>query len=301
MDQLATQANSYTHSDTREFFRRLKPRRWKILISVLVVGGLAAAAAFIMTPYWESKVVMVPARNDKTGGLKSALGDLGGLAAMAGVDIKAGDEQTQEALGVLKSKQFTEAFIADKNLMPELFAKKWDPVKKGWKGSADEWPTLNKAYDLFDERIRTIDNNKKSGLITMGITWKDRNEAAEWANDMVARLNGVMRARAIEQSSKNIGYLEGELKNANYVEIRDAINQLIEAQIRDKMVATATEEYAFRVVDHGIPSDKDEPARPKKLLMIAGGIALGLLIGVFPALFPGRPKEQGADGAAARG
>src|SRR5215467_12029040 len=136
---------------------------------------------------------------------------------MAGVDIKGGDEETQEALGVLKGRQFTLAFIVDKGLMPKLFAKEWDPVAKRWKGPQQEWPTLNKAYEMFDEHIRTIDNNKKSGLITMGITWKDRNEAADWANDMVARLNAEMRARAITQSTKNIGYLQGELTNANYV------------------------------------------------------------------------------------
>ncbi len=298
MDALAT--HSHSESDAREFFERLKPRRWKVLASTLICAALAATAAFIMTPYWESKIVMVPARNDKTGGLKSTLDSLGGLAAMAGVDLKAGDEQTQEALGVLKGRQFTEAFIVDKGLMPELFAKKWDPIAKRWKGPPEKWPTINKAYEMFDERIRTIDNNKKSGLITMGITWKNRDEAADWANEMVARLNAVMRARAIEQSSKNIGYLQGELANANYVEIRDAINHLIESQIRDKMVATATEEYAFRVVDRGYVSDQDEPARPKTLLMIAAGVVLGFIIGALPALFPSRPKPPGGDGSAGR-
>ena len=298
MDALAT--HSHAESGAGDFFRRLKPRRWKVLASMLVVAGLAAAAAFIMTPYWESKIVLVPARNDKAGGLKSTLDSLGGLAAMAGVDLKSGDEQTQEALGVLKGRQFTEAFIVDKGLMPKLFAKKWDPVARRWKGPPEKWPTLNKAYEMFDERIRTIDNNKKSGLITMGITWKDREEAAEWANDMVARLNAVMRTRAIEQSSRNIGYLQGELANANYVEIRDAINHLIEAQIRDRMIATATEEYAFRVVDRGYVSDKDEPARPKTTLMIAAGLLLGFLIGAAPAMFPSRPKPQSGDGGAGR-
>lgn len=298
MDALAT--HSHSESGMHEFLQRLKPRRWKVLAITLIVAGLAATAAFLMTPYWESKIVMVPARNDKAGGLKSTLDSLGGLAAMAGVDLKGGDEQTQEALGVLKGRQFTEAFIVDKGLMPQLFAKKWDPVAKRWKGPPEKWPTLNKAYEMFDERIRSIDNNKKSGLITMGITWKDRTVAAEWANDMVARLNAVMRTRAIEQSSKNIGYLQSELANANYVEIRDSINHLIESQIRDKMVATATEEYAFRVVDRGYVSDQDEPARPKTVLMIAAGLVLGFIIGAAPAMFPGRPRPHDGAGSSGR-
>jgi uncharacterized protein involved in exopolysaccharide biosynthesis len=270
MDAIATP----TDSDTRELLRRLAPRRWKILTSVLVCGGVATAAAFLMTPYYESKVVMVPAHNERNGGLKAALDQLGSLTALAGIDLKAGDEETQEAVGVLKSRLFTNEFIRDKNLTQKFFAKKWNPATKTWIGSPDKWPTPNKAFQYFDERVRTLVLDKKSGLITLNIVWKDRFEAAQWADELIKRLNAVMRARAIQRTDKNIAFLQNELKSGSYVEIRDAINHLIETQIRDRMVAAATDEFAFRVVD-----------RRRRALRITGGSVAGA---VWTAAFASR-------------
>jgi uncharacterized protein involved in exopolysaccharide biosynthesis len=293
MDAVARHAES----DTRELLRRLRPHRWLIAASTLLLASAAAVAAFVMTPYYESKAVLVPAHNERSGGLKAALDQLGGLTALAGLNIKEGDEQTQEAIGVLKSRQFTGAFISDKGLMEKFFAKKWNAASKTWKGKPDQWPTPNKAYTYFDERVLTVISDKKTGLVTLSIVWKDRAEAAEWANELVARLNAEMRRRAIARSNSNIGYLQGELKNGSYVEIRDAINHLIEAQIRDQMVAAATEEFAFRVVDKAVVADKNEPVRPQKVLMIAGGAVLGLLLAALPVFFSSTSKPQGASGA----
>ena len=108
-----------------------------------------------------------------------------------------------------------------------------------------------------------------------------------------------MRARAIARTGGYISYLRGELGNGNYVEIRDAINRLIEAQIRDQMVAAATEEFAFRVVDKAVVADKNEPVRPQKVLMLVGGVVLGFLVAALPAFLSTRPKSPGARGAPA--
>jgi len=287
-------------SETRELLRRLKPRRWKILASTLVFGGLAAVAAFLMTPYYESKVVMVPAHNEHGGGMKAALDQLGGLASLAGINVKEGDEETNEAIGVLKSRQLAGSFIADHGLMQKFFAKKWNAATRTWKDSNPEkWPTPNKAFEYFNERVRSLVQDKKTGLITMAITWKDRNEAAQWANELIERLNAEMRRRAMDRTARNIAYLQEELKNGAAVEIRDAINHLVESQIREQMIAAATDEYAFRVVDKAVVADKNEPVWPPKALMIAGGCVLGLLLGCLPAFFSRRPRPAGAHGAAA--
>jgi uncharacterized protein involved in exopolysaccharide biosynthesis len=280
--------------DSRELLRRLRARRWWIAGSMLFFATAAAVAAFIMTPAYESRVILVPAHNERGGGLKSALGQLGGLTALAGFSLKEGDDETNEALGVLKSRQFTGAFIDDKGLVRKFFAKKWNAATNAWKGPPDKWPTPGKAYEYFDERVRVVTIDKKTGLVTLAIVWKDRVEAADWANELVARLNAEMRARAISRTHSNIAYLQAEVKSADYVEIRDAINRLIEAQIRDEMVASATAEFAFRIVDKAVAADKDEPVRPQKLLMIAGGGALGLLLAALPAFFASGSRSQGA-------
>jgi uncharacterized protein involved in exopolysaccharide biosynthesis len=218
------------------------------------------------------------------GTLGSTLGQLSGLAALAGINIGPGQSQTEESLAVLRSRELTERFIRDKELMPDLFPRRWNQKLKTWKGPEDDWPTPAEAYEYFDEKIRTISQDKKTGLITMDIEWKDPDEAAQWANELVARLNAEMRARAVGSTSAAVGYLEKELAATSTVDTREAISRLMEAQINQRMFANVTEEYALRVVDRAMPPDPKDVVRPKKLALLALGLVLGLVCGSFVVL-----------------
>jgi uncharacterized protein involved in exopolysaccharide biosynthesis len=46
------------------------------------------------------------------------------------------------------------------------------------------------------------------------------------------------------------------------------------------MYADVTEEYSLRVVDRALPSDADDPLRPRKALLVAIGFITGLVVGV---------------------
>jgi capsular polysaccharide biosynthesis protein len=230
---------------------------------------------------------MAPAGNDRAGiggGIGSALGQLGGLASLAGISVGGTGTDTDEALAVLKSREFTESFISDHNLLPTLFPAKWNSTSGQWNVPPDERPTLGKAYKLFDKKIRSIIQDKKTGLVTLQIDWKDRQKAADWANELVQRLNAEMRARAIKRSEGSVEYLERELMNTPTVATREAINRLIETQVKQRMFANVSQEYVFRVVDRALPADLDDPESPKKLYLLIEGLLLGLAIGVVGAL-----------------
>jgi len=49
----------------------------------------------------------------------------------------------------------------------------------------------------------------KTGLVTLSITWNDPNIAAKWANGLVRMANDYLRDQAIEESERNIAYLDG--------------------------------------------------------------------------------------------
>jgi len=258
-------------------------RRWVILGITIAVTIVAVIIAFATTPVYRSNVVMVPAsaeRGGLGGGLGSALGQIGGLASMAGLNLNSGGIETEEALAVLRSREFTEAFIRDKQLLPKLFADKWDAKNNTWQAGEDP-PTAAQAYRFFHRKVRAILQDVKTGLVTLQIDWTDREEAAEWANELVRRLNAEMRARAIAKADASVGYLEQELKSTATVATREAISRLIEAQIKQRMLANVTQEYAFRVVDKAMSSDANDPIRPKKPMLIAAGVVLGLAFGVL--------------------
>jgi uncharacterized protein involved in exopolysaccharide biosynthesis len=277
-------------SDLAELFRALWAGRLWILAGGLLFALGAGVFAFTMTPIYRSSTVLTPADSGKSlsGSLGSALGSLGGLAALADLGVSSSGAATEEALGVLRSRQFTDEFIADRQLMPVLFSKKWDAEKRRWKVPPDDQPTAAKAFKYFDRNIRSVTQDKKTGLVTLQIDWEDPQLAAAWANELVKRLNVEMQRRALSQADGSLGYLEKELAGTTTIETRGAINRLIETQINRRMVANVTEEYAFRVVDRAVASDLDDKLRPKKSVMIIVGGLLGGTMACVLVLLSGR-------------
>jgi capsular polysaccharide biosynthesis protein len=251
----------------------------------LCFSAAFAAAAIFMTPIYRAEVVLVPTNSQggKSFG-SSAMGQLGGLASLAGINLGAMDQETEEALAVWKSREFTEAFINDRNLMPVLLYGLWDAKNQQWKGDRKKWPTLARASKFFDKSVRNITHEKMTGLVRMTIEWKDPRMAADWANTLVERLNEEMRARAIARANASVQYLEQELAKTTTVETRQAISRLMEEQIDNKMFANVTTEYAFRVVDRALPPDPRDKVRPQRLLLLVLGPTLGLLFGAFAVL-----------------
>ena len=267
-------------------FERIWQGRWWLLASVVVFTAGFTAAAYMMTPMYQATSVLVPATPEQGSGgsAGSALGQLGGLASLAGINLGSNASQVEESLAVMRSRELTERFIKEKDLMPQLLPKRWDAAGKRWKGEQKTWPSLAQAFQYFDSQVRTVTLDKKTGLVKVTIEWSDPQLAASWANDLVDRLNAEMRARAIRSTNASVGYLERELGTTNAVETRQAISRLMEAQINRRMLANVTEEYALRVVDRALPPDSRYRSSPNRLLLISVGPVLGLIFGVIAVL-----------------
>jgi uncharacterized protein involved in exopolysaccharide biosynthesis len=267
---------------------RIWSGRWWVFASMVVFTAAFTAYALLAVPVYRAATVLIPANNDGNGltsSLIGALGSLGGLSGLAGINTGSGSD-TEEALAVLRSRQFTETFITENNLLPRLFADRWDEQRQDWK-SGEQPPTLAEAYKHFDTRIRSIIQDSKTGLITLRIEWYDREQSAIWANELIERLNAEMRSRAIEKSKASVGYLEKELEATSVVGTREAINRLIEAQIQQRMLANVTPEFAVRTVDKALPPDANDPVKPQKALLVLGGALSGLAVGIVFVLVAG--------------
>jgi LPS O-antigen subunit length determinant protein (WzzB/FepE family) len=152
---------------------------------------------------------------------------------------------------------------------------------------------LGKAYKKFDEQVRSITEDKKTGLVLLQVDWRDPAMAALWANTLVDRLNREMRARSLAQATKSLSFLNGELEKTTDTDTRMAINRLVEMQIRQRMLADVTEEYAFRIVDRATAPDKWDRIRPKRVLLAISGLIAGLVFGVLSVAIRTSLSEQG--------
>ena len=258
-------------------------KRYWIFASVVLFTIPFVAAAFLMTPVYRATTVLADARadNSSSSGLSGALGQLGGLASLARINVNAVN-QVDEALAVMRSREFLERFIDEANMLPELFPNLWDATANKWRGPKE--PTVTQGYLRFLSFLSTAFPNGKGGLVTVSIEWTDREAAARWVNAVVARLNSEMRERAIASTKLSQSFLETELTATSTVETRQAINRLMEAQINQRMLANVTKEYAFRTVDRALPPLRDDIVRPNKIVLVALGPTVGLIFGVFAVL-----------------
>lgn len=266
--------------DLFELLRGLVDHKRLVVIITGVVTALAAIVAWSITPMYRAEVLLAPVRSDKAGVSAALAGQFGDLAELAGVNLGETGTSTAKAVATLKSRALTDAFIEEEHVLPILFARKWDAGKGKWKvDDEDDIPTLWKAYELFNKKIRSVTENKKTGLVRLEIEWKTPSLAAEWATELVKRVNEQLRNDAIREAEKSIAYLKQELKRTDVVEVAQAMYRLIEAQTKNIMVANAREEYAFQVIDPAVPPEKK--SKPKRTLIIALGFMLGLTVAVF--------------------
>ena len=239
--------------------------RWLIIAitALFAIGGVTYA--MLAQEWWRADVVLAPA--DKKA-LPGALGQLGGLASLAGVNIGGGGNQ--EPLAVLRSKGFAREFITEQDLMPVLF--------KDFKSPDGKAPDIRDAVRIF-ETVRTISDDKKTGLVTLGIRWKDPETAANWANALVKRLNERLRVEALAESQRNVDFLQKEMAATSVVSLQQSMGRVLEGEMQKLMLARGNEQFAFKVIDPATPpKQRDAPKRALVAIVatLAGGF-LGLL------------------------
>lgn len=252
-------------------------RPW--LGALCVLGGVAIAAwvAFTSKPVYRAEAVLMLAQPADQA--DSRLPDqLGGLAALAGLNISGASDRKAEALATLESRVLTESFVRENNLLPVLFPSRWDPDRNAWKTDAEP-PTLWDANELISNEVRKVLEDRKTGLITLAVEWTDPELAARWTAELVQRTNSQIQQSAYHRATRNIAYLKKQLEETNIVEVRQALNKLMESELKTSMLAQRSDDYAFKVLDPAVvPEDK---VRPRRALLLALGLAAGVFVWIL--------------------
>ena len=281
----AGNADNYRQSESEDEINLLDlalvvARNKRMILAVTFAAAFLAAGISLLLPNtYRAEVVMVAAQSgdSKGGGLASALGGLGGLASLAGVSLGGGGN-VEENIAVLKSRDFLWQFVQEKKLMPVLFEDQWDAARKTWKDTdPKEQPGQMDVYRLFNEGgLLSVSKDKKTELITVSVEWQDAERAAEWANELVARLNAYLAQQAIARSENSLKYLNEELANTPIEEMRRTLFELIASEQKNAMLANTQKDFAFRVLDPALVPDKK--AKPKRaLIVILAALAAGFM------------------------
>ena len=284
--------------DLRELFSALWKGKWIIVAMTFVFAVGAVLYALSLPNIYKSDALLAPAESSNGGGLAKMAGQLGGLAALAGVNLGAGESsQTDLAVQVLQSRQFIDAFINKHDLLVSLMAvKEWDlasnkliineelhnPVTGEWlreaAGLRGAKPSAQEAFEVFKKQAISIAQNKESGLYTLSVKHYSPYIAQQWVNWLIEDINKVMRERTIAETTQNLAYLEAQLQKTAVADMQATFYKLIEDQTKSLMLAEVQEEFIFKVIDPAIvPELKDSP---KRALICVLGTLLGGMLGI---------------------
>lgn len=287
--------------DLKELFSVLWAAK-KIILAVTGVFALISVIVALSLPnQYKASALLSPAQQ-QSGGLSGALGDLGGLAALAGVNIGGNDGgEAQIAQEIIVSWGFIEKFIQQNNLAVEVFAANgWDEQRNQisinddlYSVEENRWtrtppsgktanPTSWELYEEFLEKV-SISADKKTGLISLSVEYYSPYIAKQWVDQLVVAINQHMQQRKLQMVNTNIQYLEAQIQKTPIAEMREVFYTIIEEQVKSKMLAEASPEYVFVTVSPAmVPAEKSQPKRA--LICILGTLLGGMLSIAFVLL-----------------
>lgn len=258
-------------------------RTYRVTFAAIVCScvAISVVVALVSRPVFRSEAVVAPVGDDGTmGALGGLAGQFGGLASFAGMSLGKGQNWT-EAVATLRSRHLVEQLVTEEKLLPVLFAGSGRWTFGGEGGNGDTAATMGDAVKLFRNSILSVQEDAKTGLVTVRVEWYDAKAAAHWANRLVALADEELRAHAIESADLSLASLKRELERTEGVELRAAISRLMEAQLKAKLGAGVRAQYAYRVIDSAVPADPDKRVQPTRSTMVLAGALFGVLLGIL--------------------
>ena len=272
--------------------------KWLIFAVTAVFAIASVVYALSLPNIYKAEALLAPSEESQGGGLSALVGNLGGLASLAGVNLgSGGSDKTTVSIEIIKSRQFIVAFVEKYNLLvPLMAAKSWN-LSTGelildaeiYDKNNNKWvrdispprgakPSNWEVYKAFSE-IFNVSQDKKTGLITVSVELYSPVMAQEWIDRLVFEINAFMRTRDVLEATKSIGFLNQQLNSTPVAEMRQVFSQLIEEQTKTIMLAQVRDEYVFTTLDPAVVAE--EKSKPKRSLICVLAAILGGVLGVM--------------------
>lgn len=285
--------------DLRELFSAIWQGKWLIIAVTGLITVASVFYALTLPDVYKSEVTLAPAEDNNL----KVPGQLGGLAALAGVNLGgiSGGDKSGLALEILKSRDFIARFI-DKNdlYLPVMATEGWDRGQNKllvdadiYSESTQMWvrdveppfepkPSSLETVEEF-KKIFSVSKDKTSGMVKISIEHYSPLLAKEWVEKIVQAINEEMRSRELSEAERSIDYLNAQLVETNISDVRSMLFSLIEEQTKTLMLANVRAEYIFKTVDPAVVAEKK--SKPNRILIIVLAMLLSFMFISFFIVF----------------
>ena len=219
-----------------------------------------------------------------------AVGNIGGLASLAGIDISSGTGgNVAKSLQKARTFSFFRDNILPNIYLPDLMAmKSWDGEnntliydEKLFNQETQIWsqpPSNQKSHKLFLE-ITNLSQNKITGFVTVSVKHRSPYIAQAWTDLIVDQLNDFYRTKDKLEAQLAMDFLNTQMLQTRHTEIKQVIAQLIQQKMQQLTLIEANKFYVFSYLDS--PLVMEEKVEPNRKSISILGAVLGGLLGIL--------------------
>ena len=254
--------------------------------------------SIILPDIYESRALLSPIEN--TDSISSSLESLSGLASVAGIGLPTpnAENKSQKAKEKLTSFSFFEKNIMPNIFLPELMAvDHWDYKSNSiifdgnlYDTNSNLWirkfsypqkqiPSSQESFEVFLRDHLEISEDDETGFITLAVRHESPYVANNWAELMVKEINNFYREKDKNEAKKSISFLNEQLVKTSLSEIKLALVELLQAEIKKLTLVEARELYVFDYIDPSTIMEKKKS--PNRILIIFFGTVLGFFFGIM--------------------
>jgi uncharacterized protein involved in exopolysaccharide biosynthesis len=274
--------------------KALWKKKWILFFVTLSFSGAGIIYSLSLPNIYMSEVLLAPSMEQGA----MTQGQLGGLAALAGVNLgnSKSVDKTLLAIEIIKSRAFLGRFIERYDLLPKIMAvESWNMIDNSfvynedvYDETTDSWvrearfpkgekPTLQEAHNVLLKHI-TISQDVSTGMVKLSVKHQSPYIAQSWATFIVRDINSEMKERDIREAVRSIEYLKTQVDKTNIADIKSTLFSLIEEQTKTLMLAHARDEYVFKTIDPAIVAE--DKVSPKRALLCVFFTLFGFIVSI---------------------
>ena len=283
--------------DLKELFNVLWSAKMLIIqiTAIFAIGSVAYSLS--LTNYYKSESLLLTRSASETQGISQ----FSGLAAMAGMRLpSSGDDKAAQTIELIKSRKFVKHLLTFEDILPSIMAAKiyntasqellfnqklYDSETKKWKINPSKnrpiIPSYLEAHKAYIDMLSIV-QDKETGFISINIEHISPVFAKEFLELVIRESNELLRKKDMEESKQGLEYLTTELSKTPFVEIKESINALIEAQLETQMLAQINQDYVLIEIEP--PFIPEEKSKPSRALICVLGTMLGGMLSVLIVL-----------------
>ena len=280
--------------DLRELWQTIKEGRKTIYKTVAVVVFLTLVYAFATPNSYKSEAVLIPIEE-----ASPSLGGLGGLAAMAGVNIGGGSMTPDAAFeSLLDNYDFMKRFVL-KYKLDKYYA---DPARDenfvfalGFGGvyKLFHWNKEIKDYDeflykLIDKKIVknfSISSDKDTSLITVSYMDEDRKMPKRIIELFLDEASRYLVENKLKTLDAQLRYFEDKLGKVDDIDIRQNLSKVISQLMQEKIKLKSKRYYQCDVLSYPYEPYIKDKAKPKRGLILVVSVITAIILGIFLVFF----------------